>query len=169
MQAAVDWAADEQFHPPAVRLLAEFLDDEDEEVRRHVERIFHKENLLEQQAMRPFLAAFVRSRSFLDHPRPLLHALRDHAGPLRPLADLVAAVVDAFTTPPPALPFYDAVDLGPLLFRLYEQAKSPPRPRPPGTLPGRLGRTAENPPWKRRQTDGGNRRMSDAPSTAKTS
>jgi hypothetical protein len=129
-RAAADRASDDDPCPRAIELLIPLHDDEDENVHENCGRAFRRKNLLALPEMRPFLDAYIRSRSFLGNQWLLMHEFQNFAGSLLPLADIQMGIIDVCAGPllessrdPATRSSHDLSEIGPLLIRLYEQSE----------------------------------------------
>ena len=89
----------EDYPPQAIEILLPLLDDPDDDVRNEAGRIFRSHDLLSRPGMLAFLQAYIRSRSFCDSQWHVMHVLKEHAGSLLPLADLVMGIVEMSAGP----------------------------------------------------------------------
>jgi hypothetical protein len=114
----------------AIEILCPLLDDPDEKVRKEASDVLRTHDVLTRPGMLPYLRAYTRSRAFHDSQWLLIFVLKEYAGSLVPLADLLMDIVETYagalleaSRDPGSRSSYDIAELAPLLIRLYEQAE----------------------------------------------
>jgi len=80
--------------------------------------------------LRPFLEAYIRSRTFVGNQWVLMHAFATYTGSLLPMADLLMIIIKICAGPlldasrdASSGTAHQVSEIGPLLVRLYEQAE----------------------------------------------
>jgi hypothetical protein len=120
----------------ALRILAELLKDESDQVLRACTDAFHGIHLDAFEQAGQFLEVYAASRAFKCYPTVLLHRLRSHSGDIRPFAACILTVCESLAERREHAPdetqsmsWEAGYYLPPILLRLYEQAPNGSRLR----------------------------------------
>lgn len=129
--AAAALMKEDEYRDQCKGLLLALSNDSDKEVRQKASHaVYNEPELLEWQAVKPFLLQFVRSRAFQDDLTGTLFTFEKYSGSLVPFAEVVFAICEGFVGPLADLSrdistglSHDASMIPSLLLRLYEQAQ----------------------------------------------
>jgi hypothetical protein len=110
-------------------LLFPFLEDPDKEVRDEIRRVFHKQELLNDESFKPFITKYIKSQTFADNPEGFILDLNDFTGSILFIADTIFSMCDVFSSSlkeksretSMGLP-HAISETVPILLRLYEHA-----------------------------------------------
>jgi len=119
--------SDEKYREQCWELLLPLLDDPEKEVRDAANIMFRGDSLLSCKI--DFTKAYIKSKSFCDHPSQLVDKLKDFPGSLLDLADVIFTLCEIFTSKlqKKSRDHSSSVvgvvsDVSSLLLRLYEQS-----------------------------------------------
>ena len=111
-------------------LLRQSMNDPDKEVRDELHGIIRNNSLLAEPLYKEFIKEYIRSQAFADDTDHITWSLKEFAGSLIPLADLIFTVCEEFSTTLKEKTrdissryLYDASEMSSILLRLYEQAQ----------------------------------------------
>jgi hypothetical protein len=111
-------------------LLLQFMNDPEKEVRDELRGIFRNQDLITDTKYAAFVKDYIKSQAFADDPDHFIWALRDLAGSLISVADVIFAVCEAFsmtlqekTRDVGSRYSHMASEISSILLRLYEQAQ----------------------------------------------
>ena len=121
---------DSKYSPKCQELLCQFMNDPEKEVRDELRGIFRNSDLVNDPEYAAFTKEYIRSQAFADDPDHFVWSLKDLAGSLSPVADVIFTVCKEFSTTlkektrdiGSRYP-HMASEMSSILLRLYEQVQ----------------------------------------------
>jgi hypothetical protein len=130
-QIAAHFLNDKKYSVRCQELLLPLLDDPEKEVRAETRSIFRSKAFPNQSISKEFLKIYIRSKAFADDPVWMVNDLRDFPDSLVPLAEIIFAICEVFSTTlreksreiGSRVP-HTVSDVCSVLLRLYEQSQA---------------------------------------------
>ncbi len=121
---------DKKYFKECRKLLCQFMNDPDKEVRGELRGMFRNKDLISDPEYAAFIKEYIKSQSFADDSDHFVWSLKDLAGNLIPVAYVIFTVCEEFSTTlqgktrdiGSGYP-HMASEMSSILLRLYEQAQ----------------------------------------------
>jgi len=129
-KVAVYFLDDRKYSKESWELLFQLLNDPDKEVRDELRRIFRNKDLLVDPEHEAFIKEYIKSQAFADDPDHFVWSLKEFAGSLISIAEVIFSVCEEFSIilKEPSRDIgsrypHMASEMSSVLLRLYEQAQ----------------------------------------------
>ena len=129
-QVASHYLRDAAYSARCRELLAALINDPEKDVRTEAAKMARHPAFLQGAVNQDFINTYINSQAYIDHPSDIVYNLKDFAGSLLPVSEIIFAVCRVFSTTlleksrdlGLAVP-HSVSDIYTVLLRLYEQSE----------------------------------------------